>query len=155
MKHYSDKTGNIRYQRGVFWNIECLAWVMAFRIRCIAGTPTDILHCLVQLGVHDHANCGCTDSEIDYIPNTYFMNINEPLTWLHLNHVAYNREVYAIIKGHKGLIGKLRRVLRRDLQKKSDLEGYGEIVLHAYAQELLNNFVRAEPNPAWVNSKLP
>lgn len=124
---------------------ECQKWITEFTERLRNAGPTAAVHYLVQIGVDNPAACSCHDWD---------KGGADALGWLHRNHREYNRTVFEVIKAD---IACIRRVLRADLHTPDQFFGeshnhgpYGRIVLKSYGQELLDNFVKAVPNPDWV-----
>lgn len=130
---------------------EVLGWVDHLAELVGSKGPTDIVYSLVQLGV-------CDPEKLDYSES----NGRHIDPWFTKNQACFNAAVHEIICSRPGLMVKLRRVLRDDLKvtdysdeemKKAYVEsygsdegfiptgGYGKIVLHSYARDLLQNFL--------------
>lgn len=123
-------------------------WLKRFKVSLETKGPTSSVHHLVQLGVEDPGNCNCLPCDI---------GDDDVLGWLHENHREFNKAVWEMIISQQGMIGKLRLVLQRDLRGPDEFIGkgkgsgpFGRIVLKEYGRELLDHFVRAKPNPAWI-----
>lgn len=100
-------------------------WVEALRAACDKHGPTHVLHKLVQLGIEgpDQSPIKDVDEEIYFDP-------------------ALNLAVWAVLSEFR-IIPRLRRVLRDDLKKS-------KVTHPGYARYLLDNFVKASPNPMWL-----
>lgn len=101
--------------------------------------PTDIAHRLVCLWPDDPVNPA----------NGFYDRPSD--NWSRFKIQEYNAAIHRVLTSRLGLVSKLRRVIRTDLKRHDPtLPGHGRIAMHHYSQALLDNFLTAKPNPAWV-----
>jgi len=120
---------------------EELGWIEAFtkalQEQAASKKWTLLLHHLVQLGIAVPGDCRC---EAEWELNS----------WLHKNHVEYNRKVRAAIMATAGARDGLYKALYRDIHGPGtpEMPEYGRVALRIYG-ELLLDFLKAEPQRSW------
>lgn len=107
--------------------------LLDFMLSCKTLKPSAVAEELVMLGVAPELR--------DDFDHSFFSETRSQ--W------QLNKQVWRILND-SGMLPKVRRVLRADLQTTSDLEGCGKIALKSYTQDLLDNFLKSKPHHLWV-----
>lgn len=96
----------------------------------------------MQLGVDSTGTCDCTN-----------LGDGDVLDWLHNHHREFNSRVWKLLWGADRLQA-VRSVIRRDLRVPNTVpsaeEEFGHIVRKDYGRALLDHFLKAQPDPTWV-----
>lgn len=128
---------------------EVLDWYRGFEETVATKGPTKIAHSLVQIGVDTASCCEC---ENDFAVGVGEIDMRYPyIWWLHHNHRLWNTAIHELVARH-GKLQPVRKVLLRDVKiDDAELKGFGKIVLKEYGQKLLDHWLKARPDVAWID----
>ena len=118
-------------------HVTAAQWIADFETTVNTKGPTEIAHLLVMLGADNPKNPAVGEGYAGGV-----------LDWIAKNPQTFNTAIHRVLLSRPGLVSKLRRVIRTDLTR-AEGSNY-KIASIPYAQALLDNFLTARPNPAWV-----
>lgn len=137
---------------------EVTGWLEDFEAVVANGTPEAVVEHLTMLTAEHPGICqGCQDTKSWSDSNDW--REFPALLWLHQNHGVVNQAAWEIMASQPNLIKEVRKALMRCLAAPDEFIGdsdvaFGNGIAKPYALQLLQGFVRAQPEHEWVSTQL-
>ena len=119
-----------------------IKWLDEFEQTLATTTPEQAFGHFRCLMIDVQGTCECKLED---------MRGNPALRWLHFHHPEHNRIIRELLWAYD-MLDTFRALCQADVDGPETDPGFGQYIRKDYGRQLLEHFLSAEPDPAWIGS---